>query len=292
MTTTKPKARTNRAGSPNSNKTAKPQRPASRNPQDHPFHKKLTKAPIATERRMLIYGASGAGKTTLIGSAAFDERTSPALVLDFDGGGSSLSGLDPEKLSYVRIRDWDDYTQAYDYLMNSDHPYKLVAIDSLSETHVYALLNVVDHEVQKRDRRDDNLEVEQGDYGKALVQMRRFLNAWKVLPLHCIFTALVKTEVAPKEGRVAKPALFGQFADEVVGMFDVTGYLALEEVKTRKDQSEKRRVLTLQNTPGVRAKVRTPFGEVLPQDEISLDLTGGITTLFDFLKVPADTHGK
>ena len=85
-------------------------------------------------------------------------------------------------------------------------------------------------------------------------------------------------------------------AEEVVGMFDVTAYINQEEIalpvdpkapKGTKPKMKLTRVLSLQNTPGVRVKVRTRFGEsnTIP-NRISLGERDGITKIFDALKVP------
>lgn len=259
-------------------------------------------------RKVLVFGPSGVGKTTFVGSAALDPRTSPVLVLDFDGGSMSLEGLDPKTLRVKRVKDWDDFNIAYDYLASGNHPYKTVAVDSLSELHVFSMLNIVDDEIaeaidkarkegKKEDqaKRIDELEIQQQDYGKSMVQIRRFLRAMLNLDMHCIFTALPKSAKIAREGTVQLPAMFGQMAEEVVGMFDVTGYINQEEqvvaanpqVKGSKPTTRVVRVLNLQNTPGVRVKVRTPFGESASvPNRILIGEKDGVPRLFNALKVP------
>lgn len=255
-----------------------------RNP--HPFLAKIEQPAVLSARHILLYGPSGVGKTTFIGSAAFDSRTSPVCHLDFDGGGSTLAGIDPKLLVRVPIRDWKDYSEAYDYLTTQPHPFRSVAIDSLTETHIFGLLSIVDAAIQDSKRRSDPYEVEQGDYGKAMVMLRRLLRAFRALPLHVFYTALAKTEVEPREGAVKKPMLFGQMSDEVVGLFDTTAYLSFAQLDGRPGKKvEPVRVLVLQNEPSVRVKVRTGWGQTVP-NYIPVSREHGVSELFDVLEVP------
>lgn len=222
----------------------------------------------------LIFGPSGHGKTTFLGSAQYDDRTSPMLILDFEGGSESLVGLD---VDVVRVTDWKTYNEAFDYLANDKHDYKSVGIDSISETHIFSLLNILKEEGPTR--RDPDL-LQQGDYGKALVLMRRLLREFRDLPLHVFFTALAKEELDAREGMVKKPSLAGALADEVPGMMSVVGYLAL----TTDGEGNTIRSLLLKNHARIRTKIRSPWAkhEEVP-DEID---SPTVTSLLDALQFP------
>lgn len=257
----------------------------------HPFQAKLLQAQKLPQRQVLIFGPSGVGKTSFVGSAALDPRTSPTLVLDFDGGSSSLAGLPTDVCTVAPIKTWQDYSDAYDYLLNAKHGFRSVAVDSTTETHIYAVLNIVSEAFirgqegrQGERQRIDDLSVEQGDYGKALNQIRRFLREFRKLPMHIFYTALTQTDSEPREGYVKKPMMFGRMADEIVGMFDVTGYLSLARVG-KKGEEKVKRIMILQNEPSIRAKVKTPWGTEIP-DYFEVDLDSGVTKLFDILNVP------
>lgn len=76
--------------------------------------------------RLLVYGAAGAGKTSLI-------PTLPApLVLSAEGGLLSIKGAD---VPFIEIKSMDDLKEAYQWLTESEEAaqFKSVALDSISE---------------------------------------------------------------------------------------------------------------------------------------------------------------
>lgn len=220
--------------------------------------------------KMLVFGPYGSGKTRLVSSAIDDPRTAPAILLNFEGGESSIAGLD---IDTVKIEDWEGYNEIFDYLQRADHGYKSVVIDSITETHIFALFKILDEEGAKR--RNSN-HIEQGDYGTASVQLRRLIRAFRDLPMNLLITALEREELDAREGYVKKPALSGRLADEIPGIVDVVGYLTMGT----DEDNVVRRVLVLQNYPKIRSKVRIPPSIVAP-DEI---LEPTVTKILDSLQ--------
>ncbi len=209
--------------------------------------------------RCLFFGPSGQGKTSLLGTAQEDERTAPMILLDYEGGTSVLVGTD---MDIVRIRDWKDYNDTYAYLLRSKHPYNSVGMDSISETHIFALLAQLDSSTRTRTVPD---LLEQGDYGVALVQMRRLLRKFRDLPLHFFATCMAKDETEPREGTVKKPALAGALADEAPGIFEMVAYLAVADTEDEEGNIATLRYLLLRNQAKIRVKVRVPKGTALPE---------------------------
>lgn len=225
--------------------------------------------------KMMVFGPSGGGKTYFIGTAQDDPRTSPILILDYEGGTTTLKG---SGIDVVRIRSWDDYKQVYDFLVKGDHHYKSIGLDSVSETYLSALYQILDREARSR-KIPDMPQIQ--DYGEAGTQVRRLLRAFRDLPLHVFATSLVKEDDDVREGRVKKPALSGQLGDDVPGIFEVVGYLSLATQNTTEGPVNVR-ALVLQNYPKIRAKARAPRGIVLPNEVI--DPT--VTSLLDLYGIP------
>jgi hypothetical protein len=225
--------------------------------------------------KVLFFGDAGVGKTRLLGTAQLDERTSPTLLRDFEGGTSTLAGLD---ISVIQVRDWKDYNEAHAWLAAGDHEFKSVSIDSVSETHWYALSNLM----ELRDagsRKIDDVN-DQQEYGQALVQLRRFLREFRDLPMHVFYTSHAKDERDPREGNVRKPSLAGKAANEILGVVDVAGYLTFGKIGEGANAKEER-ILVLKNYPKIRAKTRTSWISEAP-DEI---INPTITSLLDAIGI-------
>lgn len=224
----------------------------------------ITNPAAARYAKCLFMSPGGHGKTHLLGTAQEDERTAPMLLLDFEGGHETLSGLG---IDVAPIRAWDDYSEAYELLSSDskENIYKSVGIDSISETHIWALLQIIGRKGYDLNgeaiRKEPDL-IEQGDYGIASTQMRRLLREFRDLPMHVFYTSTVKEIEEKGVGRVKVPAMAGQMADEVVALMSIVGYLALTP-----DDEASDRLLLLQNYPGFRTKVRAPWNLTAP-DEI------------------------
>lgn len=249
--------------------------------------------------KCLIFAPAGAGKTVFLGSAQEDDRTFPMLLLDFEGGTESLAGLD---IDTIPIRSWDDYNEAYESIANGDvveyegeeydfSQYNSLGIDSISETHKFALLEILRKEGPGR--RNPDL-IEQGDYGTASTQMRRLLREFRDLPMHVFFVAHAKETEIPREGRVRVPDLAGQMAEEVAGLVSAAGYLAQFE-----EDGELHRTLLLQGDRKFRTKVRTRWGVAAPEEIIDptvgdlLDAIGyGEDGAAEALKARGSSTGK
>lgn len=255
------------------------------------YAQNIVKPAQANFVKMLVVGEVGIGKTTFLGSAQLDDRTSPMLLLDFEGGTASLAGLD---IDVWRVRDWTDYERAYEMLEAKDHAgYKSVGIDSVSETHVFALLNILEEEASARAQKGQRTsQLQEGDYGIALIQMRRLLRSFRDLDMHVFFTALPQDSVEPGIGVVKEPSLAGKLAREISGLMSAVGFLAWGEKPGVTPQQPPRpgqarqknetRIMALKNYPKLRAKARTPWGDDTIPDEV-YDPT--VTNVFDALKV-------
>ena len=208
--------------------------------------------------KALIHSPAGHGKTHLLGTAQEDERTYPMAFLNFEAGESSLAGLD---IDVFDIKTWADYNEVYAQLSaKGNGGYKSVGVDSITETQVAGLLEILASD----GKRADPDQLAQQDWGIILVKMRRFVRHFvKMLPMHVLMTALSKDDTIARVGQVKVPAVQGGFAAELPGIFDVVGYLALED---NPDGGPATRLLLLNGYPKFSCKARTPWGSDTPNE--------------------------
>lgn len=227
-----------------------------------PARLQIAKAGTQSQLVMLAYGSYGVGKTVLLGSAALDSRTSPMLLIDFEGGSASLSGLDVDVVRVTTVADIIDIHAglAKKQIRNSaGQLYNSVGLDSLTVLH-NAVLQDTMRESASGKKLDMTDQPEQRDYLRALMRMRRIIAGFRDLPMHVFFTALLKEEVETGVGLIRKPALPGQFADEIGGIVSVIGYMTAVE----KEGNPAQRIFYTSPNKGVRAKFRTPYGVKAP----------------------------
>jgi len=220
------------------------------------------------QKRMngLIFGPPKIGKTHLLGTAAFDERTAPIAMLDFEGGVldvlEDMPGFGTD-LIHIPVTSWDELNEAYSRIEENEEGFKSVGIDSISETHIFALLNILDEEHERREAKGENTDlIQQGDYGTALVQLRRLVRYFRDLPLHTFFTSHSKDEIVTKEGMVKMPSMAGKAATEIPGLMTLVGYLTMED---REDGGVRTLLLDPEEFPRIRIGARAGWGTEIPK---------------------------
>lgn len=167
----------------------------------------------ALQVRLLVYGAAGAGKTSLI-------PTLPApLVLSAEGGLLSIKGAD---VPFVEIKSMDDLKEAYQWLTESEEAaqFQSVALDSISEI---AEVVLAEEKAVAKDPRQA--------YGALQDQMQMIIRAFRDLPgKHVYFSA--KMEKAQDEtGRILyAPSMPGnKLAQQLPYFFDEVLALRVEK---------------------------------------------------------------
>ena len=204
---------------------------------------------------ILIYGDSGVGKTTLAGSAAECVDLSPALIIDFEGGTESLVRRYPG-VDQVRVTTWDEMQKVYDELLRGNSGYSTVILDSLTEIQKFNMYNIMEDLIKEKPDREIDVP-SMREWGKNLEQIRRFVRAFRDLPMNTIFTALKKDDKNERTGMVTtKPSLSGKMADEVAAFLDIVVYYYIKNVKDNGENLEKRLLLTTK-TETIIAKDRT-----------------------------------
>lgn len=139
--------------------------------------------------KVLSFGASGSGKTSLI-------PTLPSpIALSAEGGLLSIAGAD---IPYIEIASMDDLTEAYMWLLESAEAkqYQSVALDSISEVAEVVLANELKQTVNGK-KVDGRMA-----YGELNTKMAELIRSFRDLPgRHVLMTA--KLEKSQDEmGRV------------------------------------------------------------------------------------------
>lgn len=221
---------------------------------------------------MLIYGNSGMGKTRLGGSSDSVPEMRKVLVVDVEGGTLTLTHSNPQ-VDIVRVETWAEVQAIYDELYAGNTGYNTVILDSLTEIQKFNMYNVMrDLKVANPERSEDVPSMR--EWGINLEQMRKFVRAFRDLPMNVIFTALAKEEKNQKTGMVhKKPSLSGKLADEVAAFLDIVCYMYVKEI-----DGEMRRMLLTTSTDEYVAKDRTGKLPLVIQNPTMMEIYKHIET--------------
>ena len=111
----------------------------------------IVKPSVVTKHlKILVYGSPGVGKTVFAATTNDDKRTSPALLIDLEGGTLSIADKD---IDVVRVTKFKQFNEIYEYLRNGSH-YKTVIIDSLTEVQKLNMYEILQQAVAANPARD------------------------------------------------------------------------------------------------------------------------------------------
>lgn len=186
-----------------------------------------TKSIGADALKILVYGESGTGKTTL--ASTINE---PTLVISAEAGllclrGKSIDVIDisvnDEGQPIKKEERIDRLGEAYAYLLTDEarKKYKWIFIDSLSELSQ----NMVEKLQQEFPERKDSLVL----YGENSKRMRSLVKSFRDLPYYnVVFTALSSIDKDENNMRYVGISIVGSFAEKIPALFDEVLYLHVE----------------------------------------------------------------
>lgn len=209
---------------------------------------------------MLIYGEYGVGKTLLAGMADDVPEMRRVLFLDIEGGTQSLR--DFPNVDVLRVTDWNSMQRVYDEFRVMQHEYRTVVIDSLTELQDFNMSTIMETMLRKPDHEERDPDVPGlHEWNKNSKQIRKFVRAWRDLPVSTIFTALSKQELDKMKRPKTMVGLPGKLAREIPGFFDYVFYYYVDNIE---DQGEVR-LLRTRKTSDIAAKARQGMKGDLPE---------------------------
>jgi phage nucleotide-binding protein len=201
--------------------------------------------------KMLVFGESGAGKTTFLGTAQDSTLTSPVFLIDVEGGSVVLN--DKPNVDVKQVRSTAGVEQIADILHKHPKYYATIELDSLTDFRDINMGEVMQEQYNKKPETTDKYVPSPREWGKSGGQIKEILRYLKDLPCHVIVTTLLEVKQDQRTGiEKMQPLLPGQLGRQVPGFFDIVGFL-----KATTKQGETIRSMQFKKTERVMAKDRT-----------------------------------
>ena len=206
---------------------------------------------------VLIYGGSGVGKTVLAGSALRDPTLCPIFYADFENGYISLKrffGDLWDRMSLWTIHDMVEAGNIEKVAFAANSPFKTIVIDGVTMYHSLAMNTRLGGTTRAAGT------PQQSDYYQISADILKLL--WRIRresKLNLIVTAGVQAvEDKATESLVISPDITGKLARRVPRIFDIVGYLTVDQRVTRAGKvTKEERYLQVQPYNRVRAKDRS-----------------------------------
>lgn len=207
---------------------------------------------------ILVHGHAGVGKSTLGVSGPaprllMDSENSHRFIRQRKTFWKPMEEEPPQAdgtwdLCVVRLKDWETTQQTYKWLNSGNHPFRSVSVDSISEIQVKAIEAINGRNAMKMQHWGVLLQ----NMGGLLRDLRDIVGDES----SAIETmALIST--SKLYGETLKPYLQGQIASQVPYLFDITGYLYVDQVANQETGLiEEKRVLFTGTHPAFEAKSR------------------------------------
>lgn len=165
--------------------------------------------------KAMIYGASGAGKTT------FGATAPKPLFISAEGGLLSVAG---QEVSYVDVTTLQDLRDVLKLLMTGGHDFETVVIDSITEVNE-AIKKGIEARIKKP------MEIQH--WGELSRNIMGIIAGFKKLDMHVIIIAQEDNII--DEDRIAKivPSLNGKSAVKIAYSMDIVAYLMVDKSGNR-----------------------------------------------------------
>lgn len=197
-------------------------------------------ADLPTHLKILTYGRSGTGKTTILATAP-----KPLLLIDVRDKGTVSIKSTPD-VFVLEISSWTDFEDAYWYLEGAGkEKFKSVAVDTVTQLQDYAIEEAL--------KDDEGGAMTMKRWGEVSSAMKQWITLYRDLPMNVIFTA--QDRVTEREGEFddgviepeVGPYVMPSVAKTLCAAVDVIGntFIREREVKAPgKDGKETSKLVT------------------------------------------------
>jgi phage nucleotide-binding protein len=187
----------------------------------------VTPAEIPEWISLFLYGEPGVGKTYFTGTAQDYEATSPMLLIDIEGGTTTLRKR--KDLEIVEVRSMKKLTDIQNTLYReNDLSYRCVALDNMSELQALDMMVIMEEAYSRNPDKVDKDVPSPREWGKSREHLRKIARAFRDLPCHTIFTAHVHEKVEEGQPTRYYPGFGGKARIDVPGFCDVVGFMTVE----------------------------------------------------------------
>lgn len=176
----------------------------------------------------LLYGDSGVGKTVLSGSLP------NVLFLAAELGTTSAKRYG-SKGKVWKIRKWDDFEDAYDWIEANPKAFDWIVIDSLTALQQRCIRWILDRAVADNPKRDLDIPAIQDHY-KWQQMMRRYVTMFNELPVNVLWTAQAMRKEDADGEDIVLPLIQGkdyEIAAWVCAQMDLFTYYEVRKVEKR-----------------------------------------------------------
>jgi hypothetical protein len=102
---------------------------------------KIARGPVDSCACMGVYGTGGSGKTSLLANVVHSPHGTPALLVDVEGGSSSVNHLTTKGLDIVTPASWQEIMRIRQ-AVSRDSYYKSIIYDNVSELSVMCMNSI------------------------------------------------------------------------------------------------------------------------------------------------------
>jgi hypothetical protein len=238
--------------------------------------KMIKASDIQTEFKACFYGRNKVGKTRLACSSGLD-----TFLIDCNEKGTdSVRGN--SNVTVYPMTKYDDLDPAYWYLKSSNHPHKVVVIDTISMLATIGMKWVLKDDLD-RDLDRDPLTPDKRSWGKLGEAMKETILRFRNLPMHVIFLAQEKTTTSDDDdgGTVIEvhPELSPAPRSTLLSAVGTIGRLYIKEVERNEKTVMERRLLLGAHpkyVSGTRFSEELKYVEINPTlDKILAKINGG-----------------